>query len=211
MWEQLKKDARKLEGELEVKLSHYSRISSGLDNSTSGGVRSLHSAAAIQSDITTLLKRLQEVHNAMEADVSGSDIRHHTVTRHREILQDFSHEFRRLSAQLEQVRCPSAQDRTLATACCGDMSLSCVCPHSTNACGTACVCAYLLLHMSVFHVRARMPSVYAECATWLLAALQIELPCTHWEHQHSLHTGQGKGAAARRRERCDATDGRISR
>lgn len=107
MWEQLKRDARQLEGEVEVKLSQYSRLSSGVDSSgagPSGGVRSLQGASDIHSDITSLLKRLQDVHNAMEVDVSGSDIRHHTVIRHREILQDFSHEFRRLSAQLDQVR-----------------------------------------------------------------------------------------------------------
>lgn len=105
MWEQLKKDARKLEGEIEVKLSQYSRMGSGME-SVSGpadSLRSLQGASQVQSDITVLLSKLQEVHTSMEADVSGSDIRHHTVTRHREILQDFSQEFRRLSSQISQV------------------------------------------------------------------------------------------------------------
>jgi hypothetical protein len=105
MWEQLKKDARKLEGELEMKLSHYSRLSSGMDAAPgpSDSARSLQGTSQIHSDIASLLKRLEEVHSAMEGDVSGSDIRHHTVTRHREILHDFSQEFRRLSVQINQV------------------------------------------------------------------------------------------------------------
>jgi hypothetical protein len=106
MWEQLKKDARQLEGEVEVKLSQYSRLSSGLDSSGAGpsnGMRSVQGASQLHSDITSLLKRLQDVHNAMEVDIAGNDIRHHTVVRHREILQDFSQEFKRMSAQLDQV------------------------------------------------------------------------------------------------------------
>ena len=112
MWEQLKKDARQLEGEVEVKLSQYSRLSSGMDSSGAGpsnGMRSLQGASQIHSDITSSLKRLQKVHNAMEVDVSGSDIRHHTVIRHREILQDFSQEFKRLSSQIDQVSSPSME------------------------------------------------------------------------------------------------------
>lgn len=106
MWEQLKKDARKLEGELEMKLSQYARISSGVESSSASS-RGLQAAPQLHSDIANLLKRLHEVHDAMEVDISGSDLRRHTVVRHKEILQDFSHEFRRLSAQVDQV-CPSS-------------------------------------------------------------------------------------------------------
>jgi golgi SNAP receptor complex member 1 len=109
MWEQLKKDARKLEGELEMKLSHYARLPSGMDprmTLPSSSHRTLQGASQMHSEITSLLKRLQEVHSAMEVDVSGSDVRHHTVARHQEILQDFSQEFRRLSAQIDQVSLP---------------------------------------------------------------------------------------------------------
>jgi golgi SNAP receptor complex member 1 len=114
MWEMLKKDARKIEGELEMKLSQYSRLSA-MDSSgyrRNEGTRALQGASQIEAEIPALLKRLEEVHTSMEADVSGSDIRHHTVARHREILQDFKQEFHRLSHQVGLVLPPETLSRT---------------------------------------------------------------------------------------------------
>jgi hypothetical protein len=95
-------DARKIEGELEMKLSQYSRFSAmdSSGNRKNEGPRALQCASHIETEIPALLKRLEEVHTSMEADVSGSDVRHHTVARHREILQDFKQEFHRLSHQV---------------------------------------------------------------------------------------------------------------
>jgi golgi SNAP receptor complex member 1 len=106
MWDQLRRDARKLEGELEMKLAQLSRLCSGLDSTFSAGsdsTRAQQSAGQMSLDVTNLLKRLGEVHTAMEADVRGSDVRQHTIARHRDIMQDYSQEFRRLSSQINQV------------------------------------------------------------------------------------------------------------
>jgi golgi SNAP receptor complex member 1 len=107
MWEQLKKNARKLEGELEVKLMHFSRLCTGLDASTpNDSLRSHQAAKQIAVEITSLLRRLEDLHNSMESDISGSEIRQHTVARHRDIMLDYSQEFRRLNSQLNQVHAP---------------------------------------------------------------------------------------------------------
>ena len=76
MWDQLRKDARKLEGELEMKLAHMSRLCSGLDPALSGqneSARSQSGASSTSAEVTSLLKRLAEVHRAMDGEVQGSD------------------------------------------------------------------------------------------------------------------------------------------
>lgn len=108
MWDQLRKDARKLEGELEMKLAHMSRLCSGLDPASSGpneSARAQNGASATSTDVTSLLKRLAEVHRAMDSEVLGSDVRQHTIARHKDIMQDYSQEYKRLSAQIDLV-CP---------------------------------------------------------------------------------------------------------
>jgi golgi SNAP receptor complex member 1 len=107
MWDQLRKDARKLEGELEMKLAHMSRLCSGLDPALTGpseSVRAQTGASATSAEVTSLLKRLAEVHRAMDGEVMDSDVRQHTIARHKDIMQDYSQEYKRLSAQIDLVR-----------------------------------------------------------------------------------------------------------
>ena len=112
MWDQLRKDARKLEGELEMKLAHMSRLCSALDPALSGPTESARAqtgASSTSSEVTSLLKRLADVHRAMDGEVQGSDVRQHTIARHKDIMQDYSQEYKRLSAQIDLVRVSNFQ------------------------------------------------------------------------------------------------------
>ncbi|KAI3467975.1 hypothetical protein Pfo_024638 [Paulownia fortunei] len=89
-WDSLRKQARKLEAQLDEQMHLYRKlVSTKVDNSNDNDV---------ESGIDQLLKQLQQVNVQMQAWVSsgGSEIFSHTLTRHQEILQDLTQEFNRL-------------------------------------------------------------------------------------------------------------------
>ncbi|KAL6523875.1 Golgi SNAP receptor complex member 1-1 [Orobanche minor] len=89
-WDSLRKQARKLEAQLDEQMHLYRKlVSTKVDNSNDNDV---------ESGVDQLLKQLQQVNMQMQAWVSsgGSEIFSHTLTRHQEILQDLTQEFNRL-------------------------------------------------------------------------------------------------------------------
>ena len=96
-WEQLRKDARKLEGELDMKLASYSKL-----GARGAGDVSDASADAAAAEIEGLLKRLGLVNDRMVDAATRTpgtaDVLTHTLARHRDILQEFSQEFRRVKS-----------------------------------------------------------------------------------------------------------------
>lgn len=92
-WDALRKQARKLEAQLDEQMILYRKLVStkvdGVDND-------------LESNIDRLLKQLQQVNLQMQAWVSsgGSEMVSHTLTRHQEILQDLTQEFYRLRSSL---------------------------------------------------------------------------------------------------------------
>ncbi|KAH9305023.1 hypothetical protein KI387_009427 [Taxus chinensis] len=96
-WDDLRKQARKLEGQLDEKLASYRR----LINTKLEGSEQEHEAG-----IERLLQQLQNVNAQMQVWVSSgsSDILSHTLTRHREILHDLSQEFIRLRSSFKARR-----------------------------------------------------------------------------------------------------------
>lgn len=108
MYETLRKTARRLEGELDVKLASYSRLCAGYESTstTPDGIGSHQFATQTSQEITSLLQRLGEVNKSMEATITGNDNRQHTVARQRDILQDLTQEFKRLAMQVTQVWTP---------------------------------------------------------------------------------------------------------
>ncbi|KAF5837898.1 Qb-SNARE, Gos1/GS28-family [Dunaliella salina] len=110
-WEDLRKEARKLEGELDVKLAAYAKLCSGFEanyrlkasDSSSLGADQLAQTKA--AEIEGLLHRLSDVNDEMGGFMGGiSDSRSHTLARHRDILQEFNQEFRRLNTTLGAAR-----------------------------------------------------------------------------------------------------------
>ena len=103
MWEDLRKEARKLEGEVDSKLAAYSKAGAGIG----GGLAGLeHGVDDREAEMERLLQRLSAVHGAMGKRVGPGDARSHTLARHRDILTEYSQEFRRL-----QVMYGAASDR----------------------------------------------------------------------------------------------------
>lgn len=93
-WDSLRKQARKLETQLDEQLNAYRKVVSTKPDG---------SEFDLESSIERLLKQLQLVNSQMQTWVSsgGSEILSHTLNRHREISQDLTQEFYRLRSNLK--------------------------------------------------------------------------------------------------------------
>lgn len=96
-WDELRKQARKLEGQLDEQLSSYRRL---VNTKVEG------SEQEKEAGIERLLQQLQHVNSQMQVWVSSgsSEILSHTLTRHQEIFNDLSQEFKRLRSSLKARR-----------------------------------------------------------------------------------------------------------
>ncbi|ODN01758.1 Golgi SNAP receptor complex member 1 [Orchesella cincta] len=113
-WEDLRREARFLENEIDTKLVSYSKIGA---NSTLSAAADRESDTApllssgrmyesLSEEIDVLLKRLTEVNEKMgEFPPQNSSLATpaliHTLTRHRDILQDYTQEFRKTQNNLK--------------------------------------------------------------------------------------------------------------
>ncbi len=94
-WEELRKEARRLEGELDVKMAAYAKLCSGFEanyrlraapESTALGADQLAQSRA--AELEDLLQRLSDLNDEMGGAIgSTGDSRAHTLARHRDILQ----------------------------------------------------------------------------------------------------------------------------
>lgn len=89
-WDELRKQARRLESELDVKLASFQRGQNApaVDGQTDGN----------EVEIERLLQHLNDVNVRMQNWVSdaGSDVLSHTLVRHQNILHELSQEFARI-------------------------------------------------------------------------------------------------------------------
>ncbi|KAL5160465.1 Golgi SNAP receptor complex member 1-1 [Glycine soja] len=97
-WDALRKQARKLEAQLDEQMNSYRKLVSA-NVSTKADI----AESDLGSWIERLLKQLQQVNTQMQAWVSsgGSEMVSHTLTRHQEILQDLTQEFYRLHSSVK--------------------------------------------------------------------------------------------------------------
>ncbi|CAD7700921.1 unnamed protein product [Ostreobium quekettii] len=109
-WDACRRDARKLEGEVDMKLGAYAKLCATFDGSPAahgphGGPSTDQLLRAKASEIESLLQRLSDVNERMGGSVpSGDHGRLHTLARHRDILQDYGQEVRRLNASVGAAR-----------------------------------------------------------------------------------------------------------
>lgn len=96
-WDALRKQARKLEAQLDEQMNSYRKLVS-----TKISTKADAAENDLESGIDRLLKQLQQVNLQMQAWVSsgGSEMVSHTLTRHQEICQDLTQEFYRLRSSL---------------------------------------------------------------------------------------------------------------
>ncbi|XAR71030.1 hypothetical protein NMG60_11028110 [Bertholletia excelsa] len=93
-WDALRKQARKLEAQLDEQMHLYRKlVSTKVEDGTDKD---------LELGIDQLLQQLQQINSHMQSWVSsgGSEIFSHTLTRHQEILQDLTQEFNRLRSSL---------------------------------------------------------------------------------------------------------------
>lgn len=96
-WDSLRKQARKLEAQLDEQMVLYRKLVS-----TKASTKGEATESDLESWIERLLNQLKQVNSQMQAWVSsgGSEMVSHTLTRHQEIYQDLTQEFYRLRSNL---------------------------------------------------------------------------------------------------------------
>ncbi|KAL9228854.1 hypothetical protein vseg_004389 [Gypsophila vaccaria] len=111
-WEELRKDARKIEGDIDVKLSSYAklgaRFTQGYGDSGSPTVSSSsRSWKSMDLEIQSLLEKLVDINDSMSR-CAASAVPTTSVTqklaRHRDILHEFTQEFRRIKGNINSMR-----------------------------------------------------------------------------------------------------------
>jgi len=136
LWEDLRRQARQLENEIDLKLVSFSKLGTNyssqrdyasltLSNSSSANTAgedsndsapllnkasSEHMFDTMAMEISQLLAKLTEVNDRMVEYTqtislsTPSATLMHTLQRHRDILQDYNHEFQKTSANISQMR-----------------------------------------------------------------------------------------------------------
>uniref|UniRef100_A0A5S6QHJ1 Golgi SNAP receptor complex member 1 n=1 Tax=Trichuris muris TaxID=70415 RepID=A0A5S6QHJ1_TRIMR len=116
-WEDLRKRARSLETDVDVKLLNLNKLGASLGDVRGSTIHqegsfgldsvslSRNTFEALSVDIQNLLDQLTNVNERMEELLRDSVYARnpastHTMQRHREILQDYSHEFRRAQGNI---------------------------------------------------------------------------------------------------------------
>ncbi|XP_023330017.1 Golgi SNAP receptor complex member 1 [Eurytemora carolleeae] len=109
-WEGLRKRARNLENDIDVKLVSYSKLGTSLGRKKGPEdkqplISQTESVEKLGTEIELLIDELSKVNNEMSefAGAPGSSQSaaiHHTLQRHTEILQDYRQEFRKTAANI---------------------------------------------------------------------------------------------------------------
>ena len=112
-WESLRKQARALENDIDMKLVSFSKLGTNYtsrSNNTDSDKQPLLGGAesdmeSLEGDLQALLDSLAAVNDEMAGYAAGAgDARsaaiHHTLQRHSEILQDYRQEFNKTSSNI---------------------------------------------------------------------------------------------------------------
>ncbi|XP_008809033.1 Golgi SNAP receptor complex member 1-2-like [Phoenix dactylifera] len=110
-WEELRKEARKIEGDIDVKLSSYAKLGARFSHSSgyadsSSPVASSRSWKSMEIEIQSLLEKLLDINDALSR-CAASAVPTTSVTqklaRHRDILHEFTQEFKRTRGNLNSM------------------------------------------------------------------------------------------------------------
>ncbi|KRZ77892.1 Golgi SNAP receptor complex member 1, partial [Trichinella papuae] len=118
-WEELRRRARSLESDINTKLLNFSKLGSSLGGPPQLGVitdsekrdsaylsTSQNRFETLSLDIRTMLDKLNDINEQMSELIRGSAyVKNpavcHTMERHRDILLDYNHEFKRTHANIK--------------------------------------------------------------------------------------------------------------
>ncbi|KAG7174428.1 Golgi SNAP receptor complex member 1-like [Homarus americanus] len=112
-FEDLRKRARQLESEIDVKLVSFSKIAASYGSNSAANANSETVALlsgdqmyeTISVELEQLLASLTDINERMNSCPHGSSVATiHTLQRHRDILQDYTHEFQRTNNAIKSRR-----------------------------------------------------------------------------------------------------------
>ncbi|CAH2051848.1 unnamed protein product, partial [Iphiclides podalirius] len=108
-WEDLRKQARHLENDIDVKLVAFSKLgvssgSSSLSSETVPLINSDDMFDTMSMEIQQLLNKLSSINDKMVDLAPNGAATMHTLKRHREILMDYQQEFSKTSARVNARR-----------------------------------------------------------------------------------------------------------
>ncbi|XP_010053912.2 Golgi SNAP receptor complex member 1-2 isoform X1 [Eucalyptus grandis] len=111
-WEELRKEARKIEGDLDVKLNSYAKLGArfsqgGYVDTGSPTVGSSRSWKSMEMEIQSLLEKLLDTNEAMSrcaASATPTTSVTQKLARHRDILHEFTQEFRRIKGNISSMK-----------------------------------------------------------------------------------------------------------
>uniref|UniRef100_A0A7N8WV90 Golgi SNAP receptor complex member 1 n=1 Tax=Mastacembelus armatus TaxID=205130 RepID=A0A7N8WV90_9TELE len=98
-WEDLRKQARQLENELDLKLVSFSKLCTNYSSSSNWDQRTRDSRWAL----TAVNDKMAEYTNTPGASSHNAALMH-TLQRHRDILQDYTHEFHKTKSNFFSLR-----------------------------------------------------------------------------------------------------------
>ncbi|XP_038681377.1 Golgi SNAP receptor complex member 1-2 [Tripterygium wilfordii] len=111
-WEELRREARKIEGDLDVKLSSYAKLGArftqgGYVETSSPTVGSSRSWKSMEMEIQSSLEKLLDINDSMSrcaASAAPTTSVTQKLARHRDILHEFTQEFRRIKGNINSMR-----------------------------------------------------------------------------------------------------------
>ncbi|KAL4199237.1 hypothetical protein AMTRI_Chr03g50150 [Amborella trichopoda] len=111
-WEELRKEARKIEGDLDVKLSSYAKLGGRLAQGSyadtgSPTVSGSRSWKSMEMEIQSLLEKLLDTNDAMSrcaASAAPTTSINQKLARHRDILHEYMQEFKRTKGNINSMR-----------------------------------------------------------------------------------------------------------
>ncbi|CAH2093722.1 unnamed protein product [Euphydryas editha] len=108
-WEDVRKQARLLENDIDVKLVGFSKLgmssaSSGLNSENVPLINSEDMFDTMSMEIQQLLNKLSAINDRMADLAPSGSATLHTIKRHREILMDYQQEFQKTSARVSARR-----------------------------------------------------------------------------------------------------------
>ncbi|KAL0282935.1 UNVERIFIED_CONTAM: Golgi SNAP receptor complex member 1-2 [Sesamum angustifolium] len=111
-WEELRKEARKIEGDLDVKLSSYAKLGArfnqgGHVDAGSPTLGSSRSWKSMEMEIQSLLEKLLDINDSMSrcaASAAPATSVNQKLARHRDILHEFTQEFRRIKGNISSMK-----------------------------------------------------------------------------------------------------------
>ncbi|XP_047510926.1 Golgi SNAP receptor complex member 1 [Pieris napi] len=108
-WEELRKQARQLENDIDVKLVAFSKLGVSSTSSRLGSesvplINSDDMFDTISMELQQMLTKLSAINDKMADIAPGGAATMHTLKRHREILMDYQQEFSKTSARVNARR-----------------------------------------------------------------------------------------------------------